>query len=290
MGPRTILALLCVAALGAAAVAPVAAQSGRGRAAPPAKAPAAEPPRSEPPVVEESRGEADKRRSQAGIVVPRTNAGPVVTIPLADGVTTPRLASGELPPAWSLKRFAGRAQFELVREDGRPVFRLASQGSSFALHRDVSVDLDQFPILSWSWKVTRLPARGDVRDRTADDQAAQVYVIFPRSPSPRTTSDVLGYVWDTRAPAGLQVTNPRWSNVRVVVVESGEGKLGTWVQETRNARQDYVALFGHEPPAVGRIAVMTDSDNTRGQSEALFGDLAFRRAPAASSSEPTRSN
>ena len=34
-----------------------------------------------------------------------------------------------------------------------------------------------------------------------NDQAAQVYVIFPRWPS-LATSDVIGYVWDTQAPIG----------------------------------------------------------------------------------------
>jgi hypothetical protein len=201
-----------------------------------------------------------------------------------------RLADGELPPAWSLKRFAGRAQFELLREAGAPVFRLASQGASFALHRDVIVDLRDFPVLAWSWKVTRLPVRGDVRHRQTDDQAAQVYVVFPRSPSPRRASEVLGYVWDSQAPVGLHATNQAWENVRVIVLESGERRRGEWVREERDVRADYAALFGKEPPPVGRVAVMTDSDQTRSQSEALFGELTFQRASSVPPSQPGRPN
>jgi hypothetical protein len=235
--------------------------------------------------------ELDRRARPPGAVdVPRTAPGATVKVPLADGLPGGRSARGDLPPAWEAKRFAGRIQFELGRDDGRPVFRLASRASSFALHRDVAVDLEQFPILTWSWKVTRLPPRGDVRDQHTNDQAAQVYLIFPRSPSPRTRSDVLGYVWDSQAPVGLTAVNHQWGNVRVFVLQSGERRAGTWIREERNVRQDYIALFGTAPPLAGKLALMTDSDQTRSQSEAFFGELTFQRAAAPPTSQPRSPN
>jgi hypothetical protein len=231
----------------------------------------------EAPTIDDARGDAERQRHGAPIVVPRGGPGPTVAIPLGDGVVSGRLGAGELPPAWSLKRFAGRAEFELARDDGRSAFRLASRASSFALHRDVVVDLAQFPVLTWSWKVVRLPARADVRDPRADDQAAQVYLVFPRSPSARAASDVLGYVWDTRAPVGVRSTHHQWQNVRVIVIESGEARAGQWVREERNVRDDYQALFGRPAPTLGRVAVMTDSDHTGGQTEAWFADIALQR-------------
>ena len=242
----------------------------------------------EAPLLEEPKLDAERARTQPTVTVPRSGAGPVLRIPLADGVQGGRQAAGDLPPAWSLKRFVGRAQFELLREQGQPVFRLASQASSFALHRDVVVDLAELPVLTWSWKVVRLPVRGDVRDRLTDDQAAQVYLVFPRAPFPRAASDVLGYVWDSQAPVGLRATNREWSNVRVVVLQSGEQRVGRWVREERNVRQDYMEMFKREPPAVGLIAVMTNSDHTGTASEALFGEIEFQRAGAGSTSEPSR--
>jgi len=119
----------------------------------------------------------------------------------------------------------------------------------------------------------------DVREATRDDQAAQVYVIFPRWPSPRTASDVLGYIWDSRAPVGTRIKSPRADNVRIVVVESGaRGSTSgaptsaTWPPTTRRSS-------GRQPPRVGKLAVMIDSNDTRGEAEALFGDLIFARTP-----------
>jgi hypothetical protein len=184
-----------------------------------------------------------------------------------------------VPPGWGATEFAGSdASVELVQSDGRLAMRLRSLGNSFAVHRDIVLDLQQYPILSWSWRVARLPTGGDVREPARDDQAAQVYVVFPRWPSPRTTSDVIGYVWDARAPVGTTLTHPRAPNVRIVVVESGPGRLEQWLQQRRNVAEDYRALFGRQPPRAGKLALMIDSNDTQSEAEAMFGELSFSRA------------
>jgi hypothetical protein len=199
-----------------------------------------------------------------------------IRVSVADQVPS-RLPADGVPRGWQLKEFAGKATVELVRSDGRLAVRLRSDRASFALHRDVVVDLAELPYLTWSWKVTQLPAAGDVRDIARDDQAAQVYVVFPRWPSPRTASDVLGYVWDSRAPAGTRLTHPKAPNVRIIVVESGRGKLDSWQRYQRNVAEDYAAAFGRPAPRVGKVALMVDSNDTRGEAEALMGELIFSR-------------
>jgi hypothetical protein len=74
------------------------------------------------------------------------------------------------------------------------------------------------------------------------------------------------------------------------VLQSGGGRLGQWVREERNVRQDYAELFKKQAPAAGLVAVMTDSDDTKTSTEAFFSDLAFQRAAAASRPEPTPRN
>jgi hypothetical protein len=208
-----------------------------------------------------------------------------VHVPVSDRVPA-RLPANGVPAGWEMRAFtAGDAAVELVRDEGRVAVRLRSDRNSFALHRDVVVDLRHHPVLTWRWKVTRLPTGGDVRDAGRDDQAAQVYVVFPRWPSPRTTSDVIGYVWDARTPAGTTLAHPKAPNVRIVVLQSGAGRLGSWVREQRNVAEDYRALFGRRPPRVGKIALMIDSNDTRSQAEAMFGDLTFGRVGAPEHSE-----
>jgi len=198
-----------------------------------------------------------------------------------------RLPAEGIPAGWTAKEFVGHASVELVRDDTRLALRLRSERSSFALYRDVVVDLNEFPFLSWSWKVVLLPPDGDVRVRAADDQAAQVYVIFPRWPAPTRNSDVVGYVWDSRAPVGTRVTSTQAANVKIIVVASGRSQAETWRVEQRDVAKDYAALFGRPAPRVGQVAVMIDTNDTKGTAEALIGDLTFARTRAESMETPT---
>jgi len=221
----------------------------------------------------------------APVRVPTPDGEGRVRVPVVDVVPS-HLPSSGTPHGWELKAFAGEPSVELVRDDGRVALRLRSERTSFALHRDVVLDIRQHPMLAWSWKVVRLPAAGDVRDPARNDQAAQVYVIFPRWPSPQTASDIVGYVWDSQAPVGTTLTHPRLPNVRIIVVESGTARADTWQRQVRNVAQDYQALFGRQPPRVGKVALMIDTNDTRGEAEALFGDLTFFRPGVASMEIP----
>ncbi len=204
---------------------------------------------------------------------PRSIVVPLVSPPI------PQLPLTGPPPGWELKEFTGKAEITIQKDGDRVVFHLRSQGTSFALFRDVSVDITQYPILKWSWKVTELPAGGDIRQKATDDQAAQLYVIFPRGVVPAVQSHLVGYLWDTTAPVGTKVSSPQpcppTCNTKVIVLQSGREKLGQWVEERRNLLEDYRALFGQSPPKVGRVAIMIDSNDTKGKAESFFQDLVF---------------
>jgi hypothetical protein len=202
-----------------------------------------------------------------------------LTVPMADD-PPPRVPIGGVPTGWELREFTGQGDVALVRGEHGLAIRLRSARTSFALHRDLVVDLDEFPILSWSWRVTRLPVGGDVRQRDRDDQAAQIYVVFPRWPSPRTRSHVIGYVWDTTAPVGTTLASTRAANVKLVVVESGAAGLGAWQRHRRDVARDYETLFRQPAPRVGAIVLMIDTNDTGSGAEATIGDLRFARADA----------
>jgi hypothetical protein len=231
-----------------------------------------------------SPGAATRTGSSAATIVriPEPDSAGRVRVPITD-VVPARVPAGGVPTGWEMIEFAGRdPSIELNRIDGRLALRLRSERNSFAVHRDLVLDVRQYPILTWSWKVVRLPTGGDVRNPKHDDQAAQVYVVFPRWPAPRTASAVIGYVWDTGAPVGTSMPHPRAPNVRIIVLESGPGRLDTWLREQRNVAEDYKTLFGGQPPRAGKVALMIDSNDTKSAAEALFGELTFSRLPVSS--------
>ena len=219
---------------------------------------------------------AARPRTTVRVTVPTEDAQGRVRVPVADLVPAALPADG-VPAGWDLKEFAGKPDVELMRTDGRLAVRLRSESSSFALYRDVIIDPSVQPRLGWSWKVLRLPVDGDARNPARNDQAVGIYVVFPRWPAPITSSEVLGYVWDSAAPVGTVVSIARAPNVRLIVVESGSAGLRQWRSYDRDVARDYIAVFGTPPGRVGKLALMTDTDDTRGVGEALVADVLFQR-------------
>jgi hypothetical protein len=63
----------------------------------------------------------------------------------------------------------------------------------------------------------------------------------------------------------------------MIAVESGPELAGQWVTVRRNVVDDYRKAFGEDPPQVGAIAIMTDTDNTGESATAWYGDISASR-------------
>ena len=63
----------------------------------------------------------------------------------------------------------------------------------------------------------------------------------------------------------------------MIVLESGEDALNTWITEERNIFNDYINAFGVKPPMISGIAIMTDSDDTKESATAFYGDIMFKQ-------------
>ena len=191
-----------------------------------------------------------------------------------------KLDSKGIPQGWELKENTGKADFKVECEKGNCYLRMSSENTSWTLFKTVDFDIRQYPILTWRWKVTQLPEGGDVRKKETDDQAAQLYVQFPRFPQ-EVRSQIIGYVWDTTAPKGTILDSPSANPppIKIVVLESGEEKLGQWVTEKRNVHEDYKSFFGEEiPPQVKRISLWINTQRTKSSAECFYDDIVFQKA------------
>lgn len=177
-----------------------------------------------------------------------------------------------VPRGWEVKEKSGTADFSIVNDGGIWALRLRSDKTSFSIQRPVTVDLRRHPLLTWKWKVTKLPLGGDFRHSKTDDQAAQLFLAF-------TKTRAIVYIWDTSAPQGLMQDAPApfFMTIKAVVVRSGTTETGRWLTETRNVRQDYRNLFGEEPPAVSGIRLQINSQHTGASAESYFSDVLFRK-------------
>ena len=75
------------------------------------------------------------------------------------------------------------------------------------------------------------------------------------------------------------IVNPRTDRIRKIVVESGPARLKQWLAYRRDVRADYERAFGEPPGGLQGIAIMTDSDNTRGFAQAWYGEIRLEAPP-----------
>ncbi|MFQ5931751.1 MAG: DUF3047 domain-containing protein [Nitrospiraceae bacterium] len=186
-----------------------------------------------------------------------------------------------VPREWELSEKEGKADLALVMDGSSAVLRLRSKSTSFAIQKEVTIDLKQTPILQWEWKVTKLPKGGDFRKSAWDDQAAQLYVMF--SPDILRT-EVIAYLWDSTAPKGT-MAEPHFPpvypflRIRTVVVESGDAEKGKWITVTRNVLEDYKKLFGGNPDGITGIRIQINSQHTKSQAEAYWRYVKAKARP-----------
>jgi hypothetical protein len=189
------------------------------------------------------------------------------------------VGSRGVPPGWEKQRWGSPAyDFTVVDNDGHRVVHLKSAGDSSNISKDIrgKVDLKETPILEWSWKVVALPQGADSRRKETDDQAAQLYVTWPRFPE-SVRSRIIGYIWDTTAPVGSIVKSQKTGTVTYVVLRSGAHDLGKWVMERRNVREDFQRIYGEEPDDPAIVSFGIDSDDVKGTAESFMGAIVFRR-------------
>lgn len=178
-----------------------------------------------------------------------------------------------LSSGWEKKVFRGETVYAPVVDEGRPALKAESRASASALIYRVSLDPKTYPRLSWSWKIARTIRKGDERIKEGDDYVARVYVVYPSVLFWKTRA--VNYIWANRLPRGAFLPNAYTGNAVMVAVETGDGNAGKWVDEERNLVEDYRRAFGGDPPGIGAVAIMTDTDNTGEQAVAWYGAIRF---------------
>jgi hypothetical protein len=224
---------------------------------------------------------------------------------LRDSVTLPYVASfsggvpgTELPAGWEpweLSKFKKSTQYQLVAQDGRTVIKASARASASGLVYRLAVDPREFPLLEWRWKVNELITAADNTSKHTEDSPVRVVVSFDGDVGRLPLGDrmffdnmrvlsgkqmpyaTLMYIWENRAVKETVIPNLHTSRVKMIVAESGRGKLGEWQEVVRNVYEDYKRAFGEEPGKITMIGIMTDTDNTGTNAHAYYGDIVFRR-------------
>lgn len=209
-------------------------------------------------------------------------------------------SSGDQPPApWRVVGVPGGkiplTTYALVELDGRKVLRVeASKSYGNLVHDLPGVQPEAGLRLRWRWRLDE-PLRGaDLRRREGDDSPLKVCALFDMPltklgliernllrlargvSGEKLPSATLCYVWDSTLATGTLLANAYTARVRIIVVNSGEQRLGQWVSHERDLAADFQRAFGEESdtlPPLQAVLVGGDADNTGGRSLGWVGDV-----------------
>ena len=185
--------------------------------------------------------------------------------------------AGGIPEGWTLEKKTGKPEIKVEQSGDNAFIHFRSNNSSFGLKKELKFELKDYPYLNWKWKITSLPEKGDFLKKDTDDQAAQVYVIFPRFPA-KLNTEFVGYLWESNPKnKGKEGESPAWSKSKVIVLQAGPEKLNQWIQEKRNVYEDYKKLFKKEPPKIGGISIYINTQHTQGRAESCYDDIFFSK-------------
>jgi len=170
-----------------------------------------------------------------------------------------------------------KTAYSLAKDNDRQVLLARSTKSASGRIYNLNLDTKEYHTLKWSWKIDHTLRKGDERSKNGDDFAARLCVFFPKGFFSKTPA--LCYVWANKLPKGEHVVSPLASYIINVAVDSGEELAGRWTFHQRNIHEDYRRFFGTEPPRIGAVALMTDTDNSGESAVGYYGDITLVRSP-----------
>ena len=184
-----------------------------------------------------------------------------------------------------------RTAYRLERQPQGYALQAKAESSASMLRQRLRIAPEQLGRLTFDWRVERLIPGADMLQRETEDSPVRLILVFegdrqsftPKNamlselthsltgePMPYAT---LMYVWCNQCPSESLIVNPRTDRIRKLAVESGPGRVGTWLSYTRDIRADFERAFGEAPGALLGVGLMTDTDNTRSTTRAWYGKV-----------------
>ena len=203
-----------------------------------------------------------------------------------------------MPSGWSFYRIAPNKRntvYRLENYQGRTVLSANSKTAASGLVVKLRPKAAQNLWLKWEWKATGPIIGADNAEGFHDDSPLRILVAFDGNKSKLSLKEkmtfemaslisgqempyaTLMYIWSGKSPVDTIITNAHTSRVKMIVVDSGWDNLGQWHKHQRDLAADYKRAYGEAPGEVIGIALLTDTDNTKSETRAFYGDIELIR-------------
>jgi len=210
-------------------------------------------------------------------------------------------ARNGIPLGWNFYRIAPNKKntvYRLENYQGRTVLSANSKTSASGLAVKLRPRQANNLWLQWEWKALSPIPEADNAERYHDDAPLRILVAFDGNKSKLPLKEKLNfemanlisgqempyatlmYIWSGKSPIDTIINNAHTSRIKMIVVDSGWDNLGTWHKHQRDLAADYKRAYGVPPGEVIGIALLTDTDNTKSEARAIYGDIELiRKSP-----------
>jgi hypothetical protein len=203
-----------------------------------------------------------------------------------------------MPNGWNFYRIAPYKKntvYRLENYQGKTVLSANSKTSASGLAVKLRPRQASNLWLQWEWKALGALPEADNTEGVHDDAPLRILVAFDGNKSKLPLKEkmnfemanlisgqempyaTLMYIWSGKSPVDTIITNAHTSRIKMIVVDSGWDNLGQWHQHQRDLTADYKRAYGEAPGEVIGIALLTDTDNTKSETRAFYGDIELVR-------------
>jgi hypothetical protein len=176
---------------------------------------------------------------------------------------------------WKNKVFSGNTNYQIVKLDNDHVLKAESHSGASGLFKEQKIDLHKTPFLNWRWRIEKRLGKIDEQNKSGDDYSARLYVVVDGGWAFWKTK-AINYVWASNTAKDTVWPNAfAGSNAMMIAIRSNDDKTGTWYQEKRNILLDLKRQFGSDIRYIDAVALMTDTDNAKGNALSYYGDIYF---------------
>ncbi len=194
------------------------------------------------------------------------------------GLSSKFYEGGKIPKGWKLRKHFGYpkgANARWVVDDGVHAVRLHSKDALTFLEKKVNIDIREFPIVTWKWKVENILYGIDEKTKEGDDHPIRIFFVFEPDESKqslwfrtkrfiyldRIHGHPMGgrfteYLWSSHLHSGEIINDPGKPWQKLMVIEGGSQNIGKWLSYKRNLYEDFKELYGEEPGRLIFIGIL----------------------------------
>lgn len=167
----------------------------------------------------------------------------------------------------------------LIQSEGKNMLYINANDSGSITFKPVHLSPEEYPFLSWKWKVSNIIPDSREKEVGGDDYPAAVCVVYSKSFFSLLFGKykILIYAFGNNVQVGERYKSPCEARARFIIVESGDKDTGKWLSYKVNHYEDYVREFGEEQPKVTYVGIQSNADRSHGQVEAWYTDIALNR-------------